>query len=292
MSTYVINDGHCNKGNYDGGAVGNGFREQDLTRIVGNLVRQKLKVLGHTVINATVDSASSVGNALAKICNIEKSVNADIFVSIHLNAFNKLGHGTEVFTYGGKEIPQARNILNNIIALGYTNRGIKDGSKLYVVHNTNAIGFLVELCFIDNVEDMKKFDADKMADAIVKGLCVKSVNVTPVIVATPVKSSGNPNVLAMQKLCNQLGIRDKNGDKLIEDSYNGSLTESACSKLPVCGIKYTQPVITKVVQKITGCSVDGVFWAGTEISMKAWQKSHNCKKDGVCGKESYLSFLK
>jgi len=111
---------------------------------------------------------------------------------------------------------------------------------------------------------------------------------------TPVaaKSTGNTNVLAMQKLCNQLGIRDKNGNALICDSYNGSLTESAVIKLPLCGIKYTQPVITRVVQKIIGASVDGVFWTGAESKMKAWQKSHGCVADGICGRESYLSFLK
>jgi len=179
MSKYVINCGHCVSGSFDFGASGNGYKEQDLTRVVGNLVMAKLKAQGHTVTNATVDSASSVINALSKICAIEKSANADMFVSIHLNAFNKSASGTEVFTYGAKEIPQARNILNNIVSMGFTNRGIKDGKGLYVVHNTKSTAMLVELCFIDS-NDMKMFNAEKMANAIVLGLTGKAVSTKPV----------------------------------------------------------------------------------------------------------------
>jgi len=300
---YEINCGHCNQGKYDGGAIGNGYREQDLTRLVGNIVMAKLRAQGHTVINCTVDSANSVNSALNAICAKADAVKADIFVSIHLNASNSLGHGTEIFTYGAREIPQARKILNNIVAMGFTNRGIKDGSHLAVVKNTDATSMLVELCFIDNVADMQKFNDEKMADAIVLGLTGQSVSVsdaTPIKV-TPIKSTitvktpvvkGNANVLALQKLCNSLGIRDKNGNALICDSYTGELTRSAVEKLPACGIKYTQPVTCKVVQKIIGCKADGVFWKDSEVKMRAWQSAHGCEVDGVCGKESFLSFLK
>jgi len=185
---YVINCGHCTKGSYDFGASGNGLKEQDITRLVGNLVINKLRSQGHVVINATVDSASSVNDALAKICAIEKSANADMFISIHLNAFNKTAHGTEVFTYGAKEVKQARNILNNIVAMGYTNRGLKDGKGLYVIHNTKAISMLVELCFIDSKEDMSKFNAEKMANAIVYGLTGQKVVSAPVATAPIAKT--------------------------------------------------------------------------------------------------------
>jgi len=54
-----------------------------------------------------------------------------------------------VFTYGGKEVPEARAVLNNIVALGFTNRGIKDGSNLYVVKHPSAVSMLIEVCFVD-----------------------------------------------------------------------------------------------------------------------------------------------
>ncbi len=74
-------------------------------------------------------------------------------------------------------------MLNNIVSLGYTNRGIKDGSNLYVIRNTKAKSMLIECCFCDNSGDMNRYNADKMADAIVKGLVGKT---------TDVPSGGNP----------------------------------------------------------------------------------------------------
>ena len=94
----------------------------------------------------------------------------DRYIAIHLNAFNNNAYGTEVYTYGGKEFTEARNVLANIVALGYSNRGIKDGSRLYVIKNTSMKSMLVECCFIDNQSDMGRYNADNFANAIVKGI--------------------------------------------------------------------------------------------------------------------------
>jgi len=175
---FSINCGHTLSG-MDSGAVGNGLKEQNVTRQVGNLVMTKLKAQGHSVTNCTVDSASSVSSALNSICAKSNAVKTDFFVSIHLNAFNSSAHGTEVFTYGAKEVKQARNMLNNIVALGYTNRGLKDGKGLAVLRGTKATAMLIELCFIDSKSDMSKFNADNMANAIVYGLTGQKVVITP-----------------------------------------------------------------------------------------------------------------
>ncbi len=181
---YEINCGHCIQG-FDTGAVGNGLKEQDLTRLVGNKVMQKLKLLGHTVIDCTVDSATSVSSALSTICAKANAVKAEHFVSIHFNASNGQGHGAEIFTYAGIETIQAINILKNIKALGYVNRGVKNGNHLAVINKTAAKAMLIECCFIDNAEDIKIFNADKMADAIVQGLTGQLVK--PVVIELEVK---------------------------------------------------------------------------------------------------------
>jgi len=147
----------------------------------------KLKAQGHTVTNCTVDSASSVSSALNSICAKSNNVKTDLFVSIHLNAFNSSASGTEVFTYGGKEVKQARDILNNIVGLGYINRGLKDGKGLAVLRGTKATAMLVECCFIDSKSDMSKFNAEKIANAIVQGLTGKKVVTAPVATA-PIKT--------------------------------------------------------------------------------------------------------
>ena len=167
--------GHCLSGS-DTGAEGNGYKEQDLTRKVGKLVKQKLESLGHTVIELAVDYSNSVNESLNARINKANNNSVEWCVSIHLNCGG--GHGTEVFTYGAKEITEARNILNNICSLGYTNRGIKDGSNLAMVRRPQAKAMLIELCFIDNQSDMNTYNSDNMANAIVKGLTGQSVNST------------------------------------------------------------------------------------------------------------------
>ncbi|MBZ9608621.1 N-acetylmuramoyl-L-alanine amidase [Clostridium estertheticum] len=179
-----VDMGHCLRG-YDIGASGCGQKEEVLTRLIGNKVIALLKQRGHNVINCAIDQSSSVNQSLSYRYNKANAQKLDFFICIHLNAYNGAAYGTEVFTYGAKEVPQARKILNNICGLGYTNRGIKDGSGLAVIKNTKTTAMLIECCFIDNSADMKRFDADKMADAIATGLTGQAV--AP---AAPTKKNG------------------------------------------------------------------------------------------------------
>ena len=153
--------------------------EETIINSVGLLVISKLKALGHTVIEVRPSSASSVSDSLSQRTNKADNNNVDLYVSIHANAGG--GVGTEVFTYNAKEVPQARAILNNIVALGFTNRGIKDGSNLYVVKNPKATAMLIEVCFVDTQSDVDKYNgigAEKIANAIVNGLVGGTVSTT------------------------------------------------------------------------------------------------------------------
>ncbi|MBY6874546.1 N-acetylmuramoyl-L-alanine amidase [Clostridium botulinum] len=171
-----IDCGHTLSG-ADYGAVGI-KAESNLTREIGTKVISKLQALGHTVVKCYKDSCSSLNDSLSYRTNTANNNGVDLYVSIHFNCFNGSAYGTEVFTYGEKELLEARRVLNNICALGYTNRGIKDGSNLYVIRNTKAKSMLIECCFCDNSGDMSRYNADKMADAIVKGLVDATVTTT------------------------------------------------------------------------------------------------------------------
>ncbi|MBY6950417.1 hypothetical protein FDB72_05430 [Clostridium botulinum] len=50
--------------------------------------------------------------------------------------------------------------------LGYTNRGLKDDSILYVLKHTKAKAMLIECCFCDNAGDMGKFNAENMSNVL------------------------------------------------------------------------------------------------------------------------------
>ena len=158
----------------DRGAVGN-IAEEKIINDVGGLVISKLKALGHNVVELRPSSATSVSNSLYQRYTKADNYNVDLCVSIHANAGG--GVGTEVFTYGAKEVPQARSVLNNIVALGFRNRGIKDGSNLAMVKRPKATAMLIEICFVDS-SDSDKYNsvgAEKIADAIVKGLVRETV---------------------------------------------------------------------------------------------------------------------
>ncbi|MBW4631743.1 MAG: N-acetylmuramoyl-L-alanine amidase [Iphinoe sp. HA4291-MV1] len=153
----------------DIGAKGIKF-EDNLNLDVGNKVIAKLKALGHQVVPCKPTKADTVEDSLAKRCATANSANVDIFVSIHFNIFNAQANGTEVYAMSeiGKKI--AKSVLDEITKLGFSNRGIKDGSKLFVIKHTIMPAILIESCFIDSQKDMNLYNAEAIANAIVKGL--------------------------------------------------------------------------------------------------------------------------
>lgn len=155
--------------NPDRGATGN-IDEETIINEVGSFVISKLKSLGHTVIELRPSSATSVNDSLIQRYTKANNNNVDMCVSIHANAGG--GVGTEVFTYNAKEIKQASDVLNNIVSLGFVNRGIKDGSHLAMVRRPSATAMLIEVCFVDSSDTDKytSIGAEKIANAIVSGL--------------------------------------------------------------------------------------------------------------------------
>ena len=169
----VIDYGHCLSG-YDIGASGNGYREENCTREIGKKVKLKLEQLGHTVYAVAPDYANSLRESLNTRVNSANSKGAAISVSIHLNAGG--GRGVEIFTKGGQAFAEANSILKNMVALGYVNRGIKNGSDLALVGGIWTKSMLVECGFIDSASDMLIYNPEKIADAIVKGLVGQTIS--------------------------------------------------------------------------------------------------------------------
>lgn len=163
----------------DTGAVGvGGKREDDLTKAVGTLLMKKLAAAGHSVINCTPTTATSVGDSLRKRVNKANSNNFDIFVSIHFNAFNKQANGTEIFAISNTSKAIARSVLNEIVKLGFRNKGVKS-TPFFVLQNTQMPAILVECCFCDSKVDMDRFEAEEMAEAIKLGLIGESKDDEP-----------------------------------------------------------------------------------------------------------------
>ncbi|NFR36223.1 N-acetylmuramoyl-L-alanine amidase [Clostridium sporogenes] len=291
-----IDCGHTLSG-ADYGAVGI-KAESNLTREVGTRVISKLQALGHTVIKCYKDTCSSLQDSLSYRTNTANNNNVDLYVSIHFDAFNGSAYGTEVLTYGGNKFSEATSVLNNIVSLGYTNRGIKDGSNLYVIRNTKAKSMLIECCFCDNSGDMSKFNADKMADAIVKGLVGKTTDVPSGGNSGSGGTSSGSTIYGNHYLIRELQ-QEINSQGFGNIKVDGIAGDATLNVSPIVK-KGARGGITKAIQKmlinigypVGSSGADGIFGNGTETAVKAIQKDCNLSVDGIIGRETWKALFR
>ena len=174
MSTFNVHGGH----NFKVPGASGCFSETTEDRNVKNKVIALLRAEGHTVYDCTDEDGTTQSKNLANIVALQNRHAVDLDISIHFNASNGQGHGTEVLQYSSKTQNYSKRIVDNIAALGFRNRGVKDGSKLYVLRKSKSRAILIECCFCDNAEDAKIYNADKMASAIVSGILNKNVQIS------------------------------------------------------------------------------------------------------------------
>ena len=150
-----INCGHTASGpGY--GAVGI-VKESEHNRLVGQALMDLLRSSGVTVIDCTIDQANTQGEYLAATVALANRQDLDWFISIHFNASSThTGHGVEVYTYEGRQYQDAIDVCTNLEELGFTNRGVKAGTGLYVIRKTKAKSMLIECCFCDNQQDIEE----------------------------------------------------------------------------------------------------------------------------------------
>lgn len=161
-----INCGHTVSGTVGSGAVGY-MNESNETRVIGYRLMSYLRSRGVTVVDCTDDYSATVSENLSKIVSKANAQPLDLFVSIHFNSGG--GRGTEVYTYNGEKFKQAELVCENMAELGFVNRGIKDGSNLYVIRRSNARSMLIEVCFVDTKSDVDLYHqvgADRIAAAL------------------------------------------------------------------------------------------------------------------------------
>ncbi len=170
-----INCGHTVFGQPGSGATGI-LNESNETRAIGYALMEQLRRLGNTVIDCTNDVASSTSENLSEIVALANRQTLDRFYSIHFNAGG--GEGTEVYTYGGKDVLDAGRILEKMNALGFPNRGIKNGDGLYVVRQTDAPAALIEVCFVDSDRDAERYHR-LGPEAIVAAICEGITGISP-----------------------------------------------------------------------------------------------------------------
>ena len=170
MAKVFLDPGHGGK---DPGALGNGLREKDINLSVTSKVGNILKNHG---VDVKYSRTTDVFLELAERASRANSFGANVFVSIHCNAFNdSSARGVETYSYPGSSTGAklAKAIQDSIIASGtYTvNRGTKT-ANFAVLRLTNMPAALVELAFITNSQDANilRNRQDDLALAVAKGI--------------------------------------------------------------------------------------------------------------------------
>ena len=170
----IIDPGH---GGNDTGAMRGNLLEKDLTLSIAQKVRDCLREKGFT--NVIMTRATDKTLTLENRVTIANDNQADIFVSIHINASVKSeinGIETHYYTENGYNVAKVihKELMENVSA---TDRGLFK-SKFYVINHTEAPAVLLELGFISNEHERNALNSQKrqmasakaIADGIVKYL--------------------------------------------------------------------------------------------------------------------------
>lgn len=258
-------------GGSDPGAVGNGFKEKDLTLSIGKYCNERLKQYGiETKISRTTDIDSSINSKVAA----SNAFGADVCMDIHINAGG--GDGSEVYyshvSPNGKKLAQL--IVDAMSAIGQNTRGIKtkldsNGNDYFgMIRMTDAPAVLVECAFIDNKTDIQIINTEAkrkifgyaIADGVAKYLGVKLSTSKPATSTSTTIKIEAPDI----------GGYLKEGDK------------------SVAVYAYKQLLIALKAKKIISQGVDdnNIFGAGTTTATKQVQKAAGITVDGLAGAQT------
>lgn len=157
--------------------TGKFMHENEFNRSVAKLFEKELKRCGFgTLMVAPTDEDTP----LEKRTTLANNKKADLYISIHANAntgkFGSWG-GIETFAWNSGDGYKYAQIMQKELIKGskLQNRGVKDGSHLWVIRKTNMIALLVELGFMDSHNDYKFLLSDayrkECARELAQGVC-------------------------------------------------------------------------------------------------------------------------
>lgn len=170
MALVFLDAGH---GGANPGAVFEGRQEKDDTLALTLAVGEILAANGVDVLYSRTADVFSTPAARALEAN---NANADYFISIHRNSSpipnQYTGIESLVYNKYGTAARIARNINQNLEAVGFADQGVNERTNLAVLRRTRMPAVLVEVGFINNTNDNLLFDErfDAIAQAIADGI--------------------------------------------------------------------------------------------------------------------------
>ncbi|WP_085022212.1 N-acetylmuramoyl-L-alanine amidase [Anaerovibrio sp. JC8] len=177
--TVVVDAGH---GGSDTGAIGPSYvREKDVTLNIALDVARILEANGvNVVMTRTTDvdvygpNATDKQELQARVNVSRRHPEADIFVSIHCNAFTNSsarGTGTYYYAHGYRDSLLAQQIQDEMVAAtGLRDRGINQ-ARFYVLRNSWIPATLVETAFISNPYEENMLASAEMQHTMALAIC-------------------------------------------------------------------------------------------------------------------------
>ena len=166
MVKLFLDSGH---GGSDGGAVGMGLLEKNLTLEIAQGIADKLK--DYEGIEVKMSRTSDKSLTLRQRTDEANAWGADYFLSVHINsAEDKTANGYEDFIYNGNVSSKTialQNVIHDEIFKAIQPHGVSDRGKkranFHVLRETHCPAILTENLFIRNAAD-----ADRLKDATFK----------------------------------------------------------------------------------------------------------------------------
>jgi N-acetylmuramoyl-L-alanine amidase len=144
--------------------------EKHLTLDIAFRLKRLLEDAGYEVaMTRTDDVYVSLPDRVA----IANNLQADAFVSVHLNSFPQPGAqwGTEVYFWMPQSYPLAESIYRNLLAiLGRKGNGIRQ-RQLYVVRHTVMPSVLVEPCYLNHPKEEELLRDENFREKIAIAIC-------------------------------------------------------------------------------------------------------------------------
>lgn len=188
----ILDPGH---GGHDTGASYGEIYEKDIVLNISSMVGKILEQNDIEVIYTRSDD-SSLGEDekedLQNRANIANSINAEYFISFHINDYDDYTYGYEE-VYGfevwtdyndNKSLELGEAIEENLISLDYTEcRPMLDGSEsLYIIRESNIPSVLIEFGFMSSYNDRlylsnkenQKLLAKSIASAILENINISA----------------------------------------------------------------------------------------------------------------------